>query len=144
MRLVLFGVCTALFLLLGCGPPAQAPCPVTVPNRSTPPSEQPSPNHHGNGKLWTGIPTGGKVYVGTETHVGTEKFPWWRGPGVAGKLVITGRRLDGPAPPLEADIPDGYGETRFQATRLTFPSEGCWEVTGRVGDATLTFVVRAA
>jgi hypothetical protein len=83
------------------------------------------------------------VYVGTQTHVGSEKFGWWRGPGVVGKLSIEGRRLDGPAPPLRADIPDGYGETGFQSSRVTFTSEGCWEVTGRVGGASLTFVVLA-
>jgi hypothetical protein len=137
---------TGLVLVLAAGcatPAAPAVCRVTVPNRSTPPSEHPSPNHHGNGRLWTGIPEGGRVFVGTETRVGAEKFWWWRGPGVRGKLTVTGRRLDGPAPPLEAEIPDGYGESGFQATRLIFPSDGCWRVTGRVGEATLTFVVRA-
>jgi hypothetical protein len=29
----------------------------------------------------------------------------------------------------------------FHATALIFPTAGCWEVTGRVGDASLTFVV---
>jgi len=28
----------------------------------------------------------------------------------------------------------------MQPTELIFPTEGCWEVTGRVGDASLTFV----
>ena len=51
-----------------------------------------------------------------------------------------GRRLDGDAPALEASIPDGYGNTGFQATGLSFPTPGCWEVTGRVGEASLTFV----
>jgi hypothetical protein len=39
-----------------------------------------------------------------------------------------------------ADVPDGYGTTGFQASGVTFPAEGCWEVTGRVGEAGLTFV----
>jgi hypothetical protein len=68
------------------------------------------------------------------------KFPWWR--AVGGKLTITGRRLDASAPPLRAHIPEGYGDTAFQSTALIFPTEGCWEVTGRVGDVTLTFVTR--
>jgi hypothetical protein len=72
------------------------------------------------------------------------KFPWWRGPGVVGALAITGRRLgpqaDKSAPPLQAEIPQGYGETGFQASALVFPTEGCWEVTGRAGEAALTFV----
>jgi hypothetical protein len=48
--------------------------------------------------------------------------------------------LDGAAPPLSTSIPDGYGPTGFQASGVTFPTEGCWEVTGRVGNASLTFV----
>jgi hypothetical protein len=43
-------------------------------------------------------------------------------------------------PPLRARIPDGYGDTGFQATALIFPTEGCWEVTGEVGDTRLTFL----
>ena len=37
-------------------------------------------------------------------------------------------------------LPGGYGEKGFQPSALFFPTEGCWEVTGRVRDATLTFV----
>ena len=59
---------------------------------------------------------------------------------VPGELTITGRRLDAPAPPLRADVPDGYGEDGFQATGVAFPTEGCWEVSGSVGGSTLTFV----
>ncbi|MCI0397224.1 MAG: hypothetical protein L0332_33705 [Chloroflexi bacterium] len=68
------------------------------------------------------------------------KFPWWRAPGTVGRLTIEGRRLDAPAPPLQAHIPEGYGEAGFQATGIIFPTEGCWQVTGRAGDAELTFV----
>jgi hypothetical protein len=66
------------------------------------------------------------------------KWWWWR--GVRGSLLITGRRLDAAAPPLRADIPSGYGDIGFQSTALTFPTEGCWEVTGTVGNTELTFV----
>jgi hypothetical protein len=41
---------------------------------------------------------------------------------------------------LRADVPDGYGTTGFQVSGLIFPTGGCWEVTGRLGDASLTFV----
>ncbi|HEV8516840.1 MAG TPA: hypothetical protein VGQ47_04275 [Candidatus Limnocylindrales bacterium] len=68
------------------------------------------------------------------------KFPWWRGAGVAGELNITGRRLDAPAAPLRAELPDGYGDTGFRASGLIFSTSGCWEVTARVGAAELTFV----
>ena len=67
------------------------------------------------------------------------KFPWWR--GLRGRLVIEGRRLDAGAPPLRAHIPAGYGASGFQATGVIFPTPGCWEVTGHLGDTSLSFVV---
>jgi hypothetical protein len=66
------------------------------------------------------------------------KWGWRR--AVRGQLRIEGRRLDGPAPPLRAEIPAGYGDFGFQSSALIFPTTGCWEVTGRVGTASLTFV----
>ena len=119
-------------------------CPVTLPNGSTPPGQEPPASHHGNGALWADIDPDGVIRVKPE-DVGYKgsvdvKFGWWRGPRVRGALTITGRRLDGPAPPLQADIPEGYGDTGFQASGIIFPTEGCWEVTGRAGNATLTFV----
>lgn len=121
------------------------PCPVTVPNGSTPPGEQPSPGQHGTGQLWTGLWPEGKVIFepggpGSINADGSLGMKWWWWRGVAGQLTIEGRRLDASAPPLRADIPEGYGESGFQAAGLIFPTEGCWEVTGRVGEAELTFV----
>jgi hypothetical protein len=68
------------------------------------------------------------------------KFPWWR--RAEGRLVIEGQRLDAVAPPLQAHIPAGYGASGFQAISLIFPTPGCWEVTGRVDDTSLRFVVK--
>ena len=121
------------------------PCPVTAPNGSTPPGEQPSPNLHGNGQIWTVLWPEGRVVFepGGPGQILPDgsldmKWGWWR--GVTGQLTIEGRRLDASAPPLRADIPEGYGAAGFQASGLIFPSPGCWEVTGRVGEAKLTFV----
>jgi hypothetical protein len=80
---------------------------------------------------------GGPGQIGADGSLAM-KWWWWR--GVEGPLTITGRRLDAPAPPLQAEIPEGYEESGFQASALIFPSEGCWEVNGRVGEAMLTFV----
>jgi hypothetical protein len=96
--------------------------------------------NHGNGKLWVGLPTDSKLLIKPEKDGSLGwKFPWWR--AVCGRLTITGRRLDAPAGPLRSSIPEGYGETGFQASGVYFPSKGCWEITGRAGDAELTFVV---
>ena len=51
-----------------------------------------------------------------------------------------GRRIDAAGAPMWADIPDGYDDTGFQAVGMNFPTEGCWEITGKVGQASLTFV----
>lgn len=66
------------------------------------------------------------------------KVGWFR--PVAADLVLTGQRLDGESPPLESEIPCCY-PTRFQATGLYFPTEGCWEVTARAAESELSFVV---
>ena len=78
------------------------------------------------------------------------KAPWWAaGPrsrprrGPRGELTITGRRLDEAAPPLRARTRqvgvEGFGGSGVWAVVLTFPTEGCWSVTGRVERTTHTF-----
>jgi hypothetical protein len=116
-------------------------CGVTQPNGSQPPDGNIGGELvHGNGSLWVAMPPSNVVV--TEPSAGgtiQTKYPWWR--SVSGTLRIEGRRLDGPAVGLTAtDVPDGYGVVGFQASAVTFPTEGCWEVTGRAGDASLTFV----
>ena len=68
------------------------------------------------------------------------KQGWWRGP--RGTLVIKGRRIDAPAPPLRAEMRDPYGGQGFIPVGLTFPTVGCWRVTGTFGTANLTYVVK--
>jgi len=69
------------------------------------------------------------------------KMGWFRPDGA--DLQITGRRLDGDAPPLEAHVPCCY-PTKFQATSLYFPTEGCWEVTAKANKSILIFIVTVA
>ena len=66
-----------------------------------------------------------------------DKVPWIRPAGA--QLVIVGRHLDGPAPPLKAKIPCCY-PTAFQITGMEFPTQGCWEVTAKAGGKVLRFV----
>ena len=121
-------------------------CPVTQPTTAPPEIGDRlfgSGSAHGNADLWVGglwphgITAVGESYVASDGSIGM-KFGWWR--NLRGQLEITGRRLDGDAPALEADVPDGYGDTGFQASGVSFPTEGCWEVTGTVGGSSLTFV----
>ena len=118
-------------------------CPVTEPNGSLPPGETvAAPEYLGNGELWTVLWPDGKVMM--EQHNleadGSLSMKWGWVRAVTGSLTIEGHRLDAEAEPLRAFISDGYGDKGLQITALIFPTTGCWEVTGRVGDASLTFV----
>ena len=133
-----------------------AGCAVTHPNGTQPPVKDfggtmtypPTyhgprhtfPGSHGNGKLWTILPLDGILLVVPDADGSlSDKFMWWR--AVRGALTIEGHRLDGPAPPVRPDIPCCYHDTGFQASGITFPSEGCWQITGQAGDSKLTFVL---
>jgi hypothetical protein len=126
--------------------PAGAVCHTTRPNLMTPPAEEAEVLAHSDGRLYVGLPPDGEIladprFIELDGSVGM-KLWWWRAPGVggAGDLVITGHELASRAP-IRASIPEGYGQ-RFQATGISFPTEGCYEVTGRSGEAALTFVVK--
>ena len=71
-----------------------------------------------------------------------QKFGWYREKGLHGRLIIAGKRLDAAAPPLRAEIANGYSDTGFQPSEIIFPTEGCWQVTGTVGNVSVTFVTR--
>jgi hypothetical protein len=120
-----------------------AGCPVTLPNGVAVGGADASPLLYGNESLSTVLWPEGIILM-TPLDAAKPggpygmKFPWWR--GAFGELTITGRRLDGEAPPLTADISSGYGKHGFQASGVWFPTPGCWEVTGHVGAASLTFV----
>jgi hypothetical protein len=118
-------------------------CHVTLPEPV--PSSEPwraelfgSGAAYGNGQLWVGGLTESGV-IQFEAAQSGWKLGWWR--SVPGSLTITGRRLDEPAPSLRSSVPDGYGDRGFQSSGVYFPTPGCWEVTGTVGSATLTFVM---
>jgi hypothetical protein len=122
-------------------------CPVTIPG-----PVRASGFNYGNDKIrvaiyWPGgtlpagqLPDGGSYATIERDGSIWAKVGWWR--GIAGTLHISGRRLDRPAPPLRADVPDGYGARGFVPSGLTFPTVGCWRVTGRAGAGRLAFVVK--
>lgn len=118
-----------------------SPCPVTLPNGRVPALG--AGVNHGNGRLYVSLWDSGRVVVGA-TDVNPDgsieaKFGWWRKTG--GRLRIFARRLDGEAAVAQTRIPSGYGRRGFQATSITFPATGCWQVTGTVGRRVrLTFV----
>ena len=82
---------------------------------------------------------GGSGFVTNDGALGI-KFGWQR--GISGRLTIEGRRIDAEAPPLRSEVNGGYGDIGFQASYVIFPTPGCWQVTGRVESANLSFVIR--
>lgn len=125
--------------------PGAGTCPVTIP--------APVPRSHawrtglfgwgsahGNGQLWVGgLDPQGVLRLSPDAQGRfVTKLGWWR--EVAGRLRIMGRRLDVRAPPMRAQVPGGYGRSGFQSSGVDFPTKGCWEVTGRVEGASLTFI----
>jgi len=133
-------------------------CPVTVAGMST--FEAPGPYSpsapwegifwFGSEGLWTALYNDG-VWWGLPLNPDgyTQKIMWWSTsyslpdePQPA--LIVSGRRLDGEAPPLKF-----YGATNAMAddigeamlTGVDFPTLGCWEVRGEYKKTSLTFVV---
>lgn len=154
---LMLAACAVAAALTGCAgtkpasapaPNAAGPCPVTPPGDDLRFGD--GDFNYGNdslgvalwpnGRLVAGRLPGGGSYAETEPDGSIRaKLGWWR--AMEGQLSIDGARLDAFAPPLRVDIPPGYGPTGFQATELTFPTRGCWQVIGSVGDAGLKFVV---
>jgi hypothetical protein len=56
------------------------------------------------------------------------------------EFIVSGTRLDSTAPPLKYSIPSVYPQ-QLQASDVSFPTAGCWEVNARAGAASLRFVV---
>jgi len=113
------------------------------PMGGSPGGNSPGTSAYGNGKLvvWAldvrGTIVATPDFVNPDGSIGW-KFPWMR--MVPGSLIVTGRRLDAPAPPLKSRVPSGYGDIGFQASGVTFPSEGCWQITGKLDHTSVTFV----
>jgi hypothetical protein len=149
-------------LLMSVSAPAKvlvgpATCAATVPNHNTPPETVRSragvpavnPLIYGNDAIWTSLwPDGTVVFKkggpGFLLADGSLKMKFlWLLAG-DGPLAVTGRRLDGEAPPLTAQMSDGFRGRGFQPSYLIFPTVGCWEVTARANGSTLTFVTAVA
>ena len=120
-------------------------CPRTVihhvvgPPGSSAQDLVPGTSAYGNGKLVTLLNVTGEIKPIIRRNGSMWwKFPWWR--LVRGRLTISGRRLDAPAPPRIPVVPNGYGPGGFQASGVIFPRQGCWQITGKLAGTSVTFV----
>lgn len=139
-------------------------CPVTQPPeaRFIPPDpfkEYPYPGQfwYGDEGLWTALPidhTWSQLPYNPERGYGQkvffqrEGYNWKEEPQPA--LTVSGRRIDpenSEGVTLTAsDATNGYTpeDKSFMLVGVEIPTAGCWEITGRYGDAELTFVIWVA
>lgn len=102
---------------------------------------------YGNGLLSTPLVRSDGTLPVVRDPDGTlfQKLPWIPHRGLTGRLAVRGERLDAPSPPLKVlgafwgHSSNGKGSW---ASPVEFPSEGCWRISGRVNDVSLTYVVR--
>ena len=147
---------TSVSRVVSNNPPAD--CPVTAP-QDPPyvPPEPYSPNSpfpesfwYGTNSLWTLLPQSG-MWTGLphSSHGYGQKVFWWRGGYIWNEepepqIAVTAERLDAPAPLFHSSVgTNAYDSDIGSAmlTGVTFPSLGCWKVTGEYRDAELRFVV---
>lgn len=131
-------------------------CPVTrpTPHTALPPSPSirfingeyipGNSNGYGNDDLWVGLPTAGHLLATSRTrHTGyPARLGWWL--VRHGDLTLTARSLDGPSRGFAYRVRETvqHGPAGFRSSTLSFPTTGCWRLTGRVsGGEPLSFVV---
>jgi len=128
-------------------------CPVTVPSEQT--VELPTKIDYegrfwyGTSSLWTNLPDDG-IWQGLprDSNGYVQKAVFWREgwsaldePNPA--LIVSGRRLDAPAPAFEfSDATHGWDETgNFMLMGISIPAKGCWVITAEYQEVQLPFVV---
>jgi hypothetical protein len=121
-------------------------CPATTPNGSTPPGERRAPQFHGNSLLWTGFAPNRPLGIPQEDGSYFDKLIWWT-TMLDFPLTLQAERLDTSATVTRWKANEGrFTGSTFRgttwATAVWFPSAGCWRLTARVGDVSLSVVVR--
>jgi hypothetical protein len=148
---------TATTEVLSKSPPTD--CPVTTA-KGSPSFEAPAPYSpnapwqnifwFGSENLWTALHADG-VWSGLPLNPGgyTQKLVWWSDGYIWDKepepaLTVTGERLDASAPLLNTSDANGVYASDMGSAMMAgfdFPTLGCWKITGKYGEAELSFVV---
>ena len=135
-------------------------CPITRPPSPPHVPPPPYPSELGDGfwfgseKLWTHLPANGTWSLGHHDPTGSafrEKLFWYHKgfdpkEELEPRMIVTGKRLDAPAPSLGVDGPSGAWSPEnpadsFMVVALNIPTTGCWEITGQYAEDELSFVV---
>jgi hypothetical protein len=117
-------------------PSATKTCPVSGDGR------------YGNGLLSTTLPDDGILIARRDPAGLFQKLGWLPHTAFPDALIVRGERLDAPSSPMRVlavrwgHSSSGPGARGGWASAVTFPSEGCWRITGRVQDVTLSYVVK--
>jgi hypothetical protein len=129
-------VALALIFLLAA--PAAAACPVTKSTQAS--------GRYGTGRLWVTLPDGGILRAWRnqpdDGMYGT-KLGWIPDRDRGLTLSVSGRRLDAPGSMRVKGV--YWGHNSFGrgswASAVSFPAAGCWRITGRAGQTTVSYVV---
>ncbi|MGH3133474.1 MAG: hypothetical protein ACRDNY_07000 [Gaiellaceae bacterium] len=117
-------------------PPATETCPVS------------GEGTYGNGLLSTRLPPGGVLSTRRDEDGLFQKLGWLPHRPFPDALTVRGERLDAPSPPMRVlGVFWGYASSGpaangSWASAVKFPSAGCWRISARVQDVTLSYVVR--
>ena len=145
-----------LTLVLACAGAAWSAdsCPVTRPPDPVfvPPAPYPDASSAhgfllGTPKLWVLVHAGPWRGLPRWPEGYREKIVWWS-QGYNAKadphpdISITGRRLDGDSPPMLSGANGSWTDHDFIMSGVNFPTEGCWEITGRFHGSEVKFVVQ--
>lgn len=107
---------------------------------------------YGSDALWTALPLDGTWRRLPFNDGAYFQKVFWQRVGYDGQteqqpeLVVTGRRLDEPAPPLSAPPRATNGHHTdwgwFMLAGVGIPTPGCWEITGHYRGQRLSFVIQ--
>ena len=136
------GVLLQLCYLLVLGSVAHA-LPLTPPIRAqAPENTEGGPPPPTSERWYTNADRSIWMYGETDFVAGKPaKVAWFR--PAATDLKVSGRRTDGPAPPLHIKIGTGAQyRHRFTPSLMTFPTPGRWEIRAKTGKSELRLVIR--
>jgi hypothetical protein len=126
--------------------PQSETCPVTPPSGSRPVGARPPAagwDLQGNGTLWVLLPLSRTLAT---NELGGYKMFWIGQQGISPftRLIVQYRLLESGSAPVAAQTGSGtfmgYDGPSW-ASRMSF-QPGCWQITGRLLDASLSFVVQ--
>lgn len=123
-------------------PSSVSACPVTEPVQAVP-ANDPNADPFGSGPWYINADRSMWAIAGhwVEGPQGN-KVLWIRPQGT--DLTVTARRLDADdGATIKTDIPCCY-RSGFQASKVYFPTSGCWEVVGRAGRGELKFITKVS